>query len=303
MLSAVRMMRSERNADSAAHADGRLKAPRSPPGDAMCALRRNPSEPGQPPAGHAALDGQAGLHDVVVHRVHDEIVVSGQLTERVLRDVTELRGPDPAAPDAGNGQALTGKPPPRPAHDADAGRSEMIYDQAIDAAPGYGQFKNLVRRGIRRKSRDAEIVEQLEAALTELQNLRHEIAERENRLQEDHTRLKAENQRLHRTIGLSASLGVSVTIILICMYFGISLWVVIAAFVGLIAIGFEGVKWLRDPTVSASRFVFAMGAAIAWALLAGILGLVFSSSAAPHPARAAVVRTTPPAASRPSRRR
>jgi len=270
----------------------------------MCASRRNPSEPAEPPAGHAAFDGQAGLHDVVVHRVHDEIVVSGQLTERVLRDLTELRGADPATLDAGNGQALTGKPPPRPAHDADVGRSEMTYDQAIDAAPGYGhQFKNLVRRGIRRKSRDAEIAEQLEAAMKELQNLRHEIAERENRLREDHTRLQAENQRLHRTIGLSASLGASVTIILICRSFGISVWGVIAAFVGLIAIGFEGVKWLRDPAVSASRFVFAMGAAIAWALLAGILGLVFSSSAAPHPARAPVVHTTPSAASRPSRRR
>jgi hypothetical protein len=268
----------------------------------MCASRRNPSEPAQPPAVPAAPGGRAGLHDVVVHRVHDEILVSGQLTERVLKDVTELRATGPAMLDAGNGKALTGKPPPRPAHDADAGHSEMIYDQAIDAAPGYGQFKNLVRRGIRRKSRDSEIAGQLEAAMQELQNLRHEIAERENRLQEDNTRLKAETQRLHRTIGLSASLGVSVTIILVCMYFGISLWAVIAAFVGLIAIGLEGVKWLRDPTVSASRFVFAMGAAIAWALLAGILGLVFSSSAAPRPARAPLLHTTPPAASRPAPR-
>jgi uncharacterized membrane protein len=265
----------------------------------MCASRRDPSEPARPSAADAARNGQAGRRDVVVRRVHDEIVVSGPLTERVLRDVTELRGPDPASLDAGNGRALT----------ADAGRGEMTYDQAIDAAPGYAQFKSLVRRRIRRDSRDPEIVEQLGAALKELQNLRHEMEERENRLQEANSRLRAESQRLHRTMGLSASLGISITIILICMYFGIPFWVVIAAFVGLIAIGFEGVKWLRDPTVSVSKFVFAMGAAIAWALLAGILGLVFSSSAAPHLAHAPAVPTPPPAAwapgatARPSRPR
>jgi uncharacterized membrane protein len=274
----------------------------------MRASRRDPSEPARPSAADAARNGQAGPHDVVVRRVHDEIVVSGQLTERVLRDVTELRGPDPATLDTANGKPLSGKPPPRPLQDADAGRSEMTYDQAIDAAPGYGQFKSLVRRGIRRKSRDPEIVEQLGAALEELQKLRHEMEERENRLQEANSRLRAESQRLTRTLGLSASLGISVTIILICMYFGIPLWVVIAAFVGLVAIGFEGVKWLRDPTVSVSKFVFAMGAAIAWALLAGILGLVFSSSAAPHLAHTPAVHMPPPAAagapvatSRPSR--
>ena len=267
----------------------------------MCASRRNPSEPAEPPAVRAELDspGQAGPHDVVVHRVHDEIIVKGQLTEGVLRDVTELRRTNPAALDPGNGQALTGKPLPRPPHDAGVGRSEMIYDQAIDAARGYGQLKNLVRRGIGRKSRGPEVVEQLEATMKELQNLRHEIEERENRLQEDNDRLKAENQRLHRTMGLAASVGISVTIILFCMYFGISLWAVLAAFVGLVAISLEGLKWLGDPGVSASKFIFAMGATIAWTLLAGILGLVLSASPPPHPARAPGVHATPPAAGAP----
>jgi hypothetical protein len=262
----------------------------------MCASRRNPSDPAEPPAINAALDGRAGPNDVVVHRVHDELIVRGQLTERVLRDVTELRGTDSAAADAGNGRALTSGPPPHPPPDADVARGEMFYDQAIDAERGYGQFKNLVGRGLRRKPRDPEMVQQLEVALNALQNLRHEMEERDNRQQEANSRLRAENQRLHRALGLFASLVISVGIIMVCRHFGFSFWVTIAAFVGLIAIGLEGVKWLRDPDVSASRFIFTMAAAIAWALLAGILGVVLSSSAAPHPARAPVMHTTPPAA-------
>jgi hypothetical protein len=215
----------------------------------MCASRRNPSEPAEPPAVNTALDGRAGPNDVVVHRVHDELIVRGQLTERGLA------------------------------------RGAMVYDQAIDAEPGYGQVRNVLLRGVRRRPRGPELVQQFEATLNELQNLRHEMEERDNRLQEANSRLRAENQRLHRALGLLVSLVVSVGIILACRHFGFSLWVTIAAFVGLIAIGLEGAKWLRDPDVSASRFIFAMAAAIAWALLAGILGVLLSSSAAPHPAR------------------
>jgi hypothetical protein len=263
----------------------------------MCASHRDPNEPAESSANHAAFDpaGPPGPHEIFVHRVREEIVIRGPLTERELRDVADLRGANAASLEAASDKALTAEPAARSQHHADAERSELIYDQAVDER-GQGRLRDLVRRGIGRKPQTSEVFEQLEATMKEIQDLRHHIQEQESLLKQDNERLKAENRRLHRVVGLSTSICLFVVVILIFMYMGAPLWAVIGAFVGLAAIGFEGVKWLRDPNVSASRFIFAMGATIAWTLLAGILGVVLSASAAPHTARDPLAHRTSHAA-------
>lgn len=125
-------------------------------------------------------------------------------------------------------------------------------------------------------------------------DLRYAEREQAERLKTENGRLKAENQRLRRGLCLSTSLAVLATGIVISAWAGVPIWTLISAALGWAAIGIEGIRWLKDPSVSASRFILTIGAAITWTVLASVLGIVFSQSAAPHAVRDPVpVRMSP----------
>lgn len=142
----------------------------------------------------------------------------------------------------------------------------------------------LRRRAIRRDKQVQRMAMQVDEAKRKL-DLRHAEREQAERLRTENDRLRAENQRLRRGSCLSTSLAALATGIVISAWVGVPIWTVISAAVGWAAIGIEGIRWLKDPSVSASRFILAIGAAITWTVLASVLGIVFSQSAAPHAMR------------------
>jgi hypothetical protein len=106
-----------------------------------------------------------------------------------------------------------------------------------------------------------------------------------DRLKADNDRLMARIQRLHRAFWLSAAEVVIAIGIVISALAGVPVWVVIGSAVGWAGIGFEGLRFLKDPAVSALRFILAIGATISWTLLGSVAGLALSPTPAPHSMR------------------
>jgi hypothetical protein len=124
--------------------------------------------------------------------------------------------------------------------------------------------------------------ERVEIVETDLQ---HAEGEKAKRLRRENNQLKVENQRLRRAVYLSASLVVLAVGIVVGARMRAPTWAIIGACVAWAAICIEGIKWVKDTSVSALGFILAVGATVAWTVLAGVLAIVFSQSAAPHSTR------------------
>jgi hypothetical protein len=185
-----------------------------------------------------------------------------------------------------------------PASDPDE-LAEVVRSDYLALASSTGNdvaAELLRRRAIRRDRQVQRMAIQVDEAKRKLA-LRGAGVEQADRLKTENDRLRAENRRLRREFCLSASLAVLAIGIVISARMGIPIWIAIGAAVGWAAICIEGIRWLKDPAVSALRFILAIGATITWAVLAGVLGVVFSQSAAPHSMRDPLPVRMPSAAS------
>jgi len=148
----------------------------------------------------------------------------------------------------------------------------------------------LRRRAIRRDRQVWRIATEVEEARKEAYRWR-EAADLADRLKADNEDLRTENQRLRRVFCLSATEVVIAIGVALSALAGAPVWIVVGSALGCAGVGFEGVKWVRDPTLSAMRFILAIGATISWTLLGSVVGIALSPMPAPHSMRDPVAVT------------
>jgi DNA-binding HxlR family transcriptional regulator len=157
----------------------------------------------------------------------------------------------------------------------------LVRADYIALADGKDLAAALARRqAVRRNRRAWRMAEQAEETRKETDNERRARAREVDQLRKEFgLLLKAQNRQWRRLYCLSLALAAIAFGIAFSALAGAPFWVVVVAAVGWIAIGIQGIRWLRKPKVSAVGFILATGATIAWTVLASVLGIALSQSA------------------------
>jgi DNA-binding HxlR family transcriptional regulator len=161
--------------------------------------------------------------------------------------------------------------------------ADLLRADYLALADGKDLPAALARRQALHRSRRAwRMEQQAEEDRKTTDSERRARAGESDQLRKEYARLKVQNRHLRRLYCLSLALAVIGAGVAISALAGAPVWVVIVAAVGWSAIGLEGARWLKKPEVSAAGFILALGATIAWTVLASVLGIALSGSGSHH---------------------